>query len=250
LNDAQQEQQQLNLEHLKQKELLEKEINNLTEKQLISKNSSNLSSKQKELELLESKLILQQNQFFELEQKYHMKQLELDQKEKNLNEELFKIQQRYEILDNINQKIISTLTAEVERARNEKTRKHNLAEQATKNYQDAENRLKEMEDRIKITSKINRPRIIEVYWVELCRTLNSRLALQTKPLQLNLTPIIDIILWKDWKGSNEIFNCLYYLKNSIGNSQGLKFFREVLIQLNEQVSVEIIDSSHCKNLFQ
>jgi len=124
-----------------------------------------------------------------------------------------------------------------------------LAEQATKNFQDAEKRLKEMEDRIKITSQINHSRIIEVHWVQLCRTLNSGLAFQTKILQLHLSPMIDIVLWKDWKGSYEIFECLNYLKNSIGNS-GLKLFREVLVQLHEQGSVDIIDSSPCKNLFQ
>jgi len=89
----------------------------------------------------------------------------------------------------------------------------------------------------------------EELWIKLCEDLNSKLSSRIKNLKIKLSPKIkDNNLWKDWKDSNKIYQALDYLQNAKGNP-GLKFFRDVLVDLGEDVSVSIIDSSSFKARF-
>jgi hypothetical protein len=82
----------------------------------------------------------------------------------------------------------------------------------------------------------------------LCMSLNEILGSRTSHLQVWLEPVIPLVLWKDWTGSVEIARALQYLQKKHGNP-GLKYFRDVLIQMDEEKSLSLISASKCSDMF-
>jgi len=216
------------------KKQLEEEINNIKSKnrvliedqESLKKKKQEFEQKEKELETLKRDLSVKQN--------------ELDQK-------MNWIHSAYSSLDEINRTNLNTLKEYADWTKNESTKRIHLADESIKRAKEAEQRLLEVQERIETTFKILQKDSFEFKVLGL--TLEGLLTSRVDQLQILLSAYIPDQTMYKWKRDLKIQRSLEYLKTSKGTT-GLRFFRECLIKLKEDVSIQAIDSSSCSSLFK
>jgi len=85
-------------------------------------------------------------------------------------------------------------------------------------------------------------------WVNLCVLLNDLLFDDMEALKLRLLPMIKKQKWADWMPSVAIEKALDCLKTDKGR-EGLRHFKQTLIQLQANESIRAIEKSSCAALF-